>query len=298
MDTNLIVGLTTEQAAEALKKYGLNEISEAGHVSPLLMFLKTLRTNFIVYLLLFAAAVSLFLGESITGGVILIVLILIVSISFVQEYKADEAIKALQDLVVPIASVIRDGKEQQIDVRFIVPGDVVILRSGDRVPADGKILHESALKIDESILTGESAEQTKKASKTTSNQLGTDNQVFMSTFVLNGKCTYTVTHTGMNTRFGKISRLVTSTTKELPLQKKVNTIAGVMVAVALSISVLITIIMLLQARDLSTTTVTHILILAIALAVSAFPEGWFKELLSDMKIEILTHGIRLTLIRL
>jgi Ca2+-transporting ATPase len=269
----LITGLTTFEAQERLEKWGNNEIAESHHTSPLVRFVKTLKSNFIVYLLLFAAVVSLLVGELVTGIVIMLVLSLIVTISFVQEYKADVAIEALKNMMVLTCTVIRDGREQQIETRAVVPGDVVVIRSGDRVPADGKIVHETALRVDESILTGESAEQTKRALKSASGTSKNESILFMGSYVVNGKCTFVVTHTGMNTKFGQISTLITETVKELPLQKKVNAIAGIMVVVAISISIFISVVLLFQAKDFSSATLTHILVLAIALAVSAFPEG-------------------------
>lgn len=266
-------GLSQKEAKEKLNEFGLNEISERHKVSPLKILLRQVKSNVVLYLLVFTAIVSFFLGKELTGIVILIVILIVVVTGFIQEYKAEKAISELRKMIMPVSRIIREGKECEIPSREIVPGDIVILRTGEKVPADCVILSESNLKINESILTGESVDVKKKPTKSDSSY-SDENLVFMGSFVVGGRCVARVTHTGMNTKFGEIAGMISTADKKLPLQDKVNKISKFMIVVGLTAATLTGFVLFYRADSLTPEVVIGILITVIALAVSSFPEGF------------------------
>ncbi len=265
-----ISGLTKKEAENNLSKYGVNEIKDVSKKSPFKILLRQIKNNFIFYLLFLAMIVSFFVGKTTTAYVIFFVIIITIGTGFFQEYRAEKAVQALKNMIMPISIVIRDGKEQEIPSREIVPGDVLVLRSGEKIPADCLIIEESELIVNESSLTGESKEIRKIVTKLTNYK--EENMVFMGTFVLKGRCIAKVLHTGMNARFGKISEMISSAEKELPLQEKLNKISKYMAFVAIFFSVITGLFMILS-NPAGEGIYVEALILMIALSVSAFPEG-------------------------
>jgi len=268
----MVKGLTKKEAEKRLAQYGLNEIKDLSKVTPLKILLRQIKSNFVIYLLFVAMLISFFVGKSITAYTILVIIITIMSLGFIQEYRSEKAISALKSMLVPISIVIRDGKEQEVQSINLVPGDIISLRNGEKIPADCIILEEKELRVNESMLTGESKEIRKIAGD--ENKYSEENCVFMGTFIVNGKAIAKIIHTGMNTRFGKISGLISSTEKEHPLQKKVNNIAKYIAIIGVIISILTGIIMLLMAESINYDVIISILIIVIALSVSAFPEAF------------------------
>ena len=130
----LISGLTSSEANERLRTYGFNELKEVGKISALQILMRQIRSNFVIYLLLIAAVISFFLGKTETSVVIAVVIILVVVTGFLQEYKAENSISALKKLLMPVSRVIRDGREQEVLSSEIVPGDLLVLRTGEKVP--------------------------------------------------------------------------------------------------------------------------------------------------------------------
>ncbi|MDO8498994.1 MAG: cation-transporting P-type ATPase [bacterium] len=267
-----VLGLPSKDIQTRLKQWGYNEIKETNTANPLKLIIKQLRGNYILYLLSFAILISFLVGETLTAYTISLVILMVIGITFIQEYRAEKAIQALKKMITPTSIVIRDSKEKEVPSRDLVPGDILILRTGEHIPADCLILQEKNLRINESILTGESKEIRKTASKNLE-EAKEDNFIYMGTYVVAGKCQAQILHTGMNTRFGQIVNLISKTEKELPLQRKVNAIARYMVIAAIAISLLTGVLMLFQTTAISWETLTPILILVIALTVSAFPEG-------------------------
>lgn len=265
-------GLTESEASDRLRRYGYNEIREMHKVSAIKILLRQIKSNFIVYLLTVAVILSFIAGKNITAYVILFVIILVVFIGFVQEYKAEKSIKALKNMLTPVSIVMRNGKEKEISSREIVPGDIVILRTGEKIPADCIILEEKNLLVNESILTGESNE-VRKEEVENEKDYSDKNLLFMGTFILDGKAICRVLHTGMDTKFGHISKMISTAEKELPLQKKINKITKKMVFVAITVSLLTGLLIFLRTVNPSQETIIEIMILTIALSVAAFPEG-------------------------
>ncbi len=273
-------GLTTTKVDQLLAQYGLNEIKDVSKTSVLTILVRQVKSNFLIYLLITAMLISFAVGKTITGDTIAVIIFVVVLAGFMQEYRAEKTIQALKSLLVPVTIVIRNGKEQEISSTNIVPGDVVVLRAGEKIPADCLLLEEQELRVNEAILTGESGEIRKKSGA--EQKYSEKNMVFMGSYVVNGRGMAKVLHTGMNTRFGAIAGLVSTTQKELPLQKKVNVIAKYMTIIALAVSVITGILMLTRSPMITGELITTVLILVIALSVSAFPEGLPVVLLTTL----------------
>lgn len=265
-------GLTTEEAKKKLQEFGLNEIKDVKKTTPLTILLRQIKKNYVLYLLLAAAAISFIVGKGVTAYTILAVVVAVIVTGFIQEFRAEKAIGALKQMLMPVSRVMRNGKEQEVLSTELVPGDIVLLRAGEKVSADCVLRDESEVRLDESILTGESAEVKKTATHETEN-IKDEHKIFMGTFVTSGKCIGEVLHTGMDTKFGSIAGMVSTAEKELPLQKKINRISSYMIVVALSMSCLTGIVLFTRAESITPEFLTNTLILMIALSVSAFPEG-------------------------
>ncbi|HJS20151.1 MAG TPA: HAD-IC family P-type ATPase, partial [Anaerolineales bacterium] len=148
-------GLTSETAAQRLAQFGPNELQATAHVSPWKLLLAQFN-NVLIIILLIAVALSAFLGEGVDAIAIAIIVIFAVVLGFVQEYRAERAIEALREMAAPTAAVLRNGEEEEIAAREVVPGDVVILRAGDKIPADARLIESINLQVEEAALTGES----------------------------------------------------------------------------------------------------------------------------------------------
>ncbi len=277
-------GLTSEEAARRLAKEGPNEIREVNHVSLLRILFHQIQKNFIIYLLVVALLIAVVVGKTLTAYVLAGVILTVVIVGLVQEYKAEQAINNLKKMIMPLSVVIRDGQEIEVPSTALVRDDVVVLRTGERVPADCRLLFENNLRVNEAVLTGESTEVSKKVAQ--SSTLRDENMLFMGSFVVSGRCLARVVATGMNTRFGKIARLISTTEKVLPLQDKVNRISKYMVIVAVTVSVLTGIVILARTATFTPEVLTNVLILVIAMAVSAFPEGFPVVLITTLAIGV------------
>ncbi|MEM4181852.1 MAG: cation-transporting P-type ATPase [Candidatus Pacearchaeota archaeon] len=274
-------GLTKKEARILLEKYGYNELKEVNKKTPLKILFNQVKANFVIYLLIFAMILSFIVEKNLTGFVILGVIVIVITTGFIQEYRADKAIKALKEMILPATIVIRDGKEKEIPSKELVPGDIIILRSGEKIPADCLILEEKNLLVNESILTGESKEVSKKATKN-EEDYKEENVLFMGSFIVEGKCIAKVLHTGMNTKFGKIANLISTTEKELPLQKKMNRIAKRLAIFGITFSLLTALMMILKAPQLTNERLIEAMIIAVAVAVASFPEGFPVVLITSL----------------
>lgn len=270
-----INGLTNEEVKERLEKYGENKLEERKKRSNLVMFLNQFN-DFMIILLIFAsvfsAAISYVRKESYVDSIIIIVIVVINSIlSFIQEKKADVAIEELNKMFVTNNTVIRNGIKQIVDVRNIVPGDIVELEAGDYVSADARIITAEQLEINESTLTGES-----KSIKKDNQNIATEkelyerkNMVFAGCNVTNGHAKVIITSTGMKTELGKIATSLINKKSDLtPLQKRVNQISKILTYIILLIIIIMMITGILMKNDFF-----DILMLSISLAVAAIPEG-------------------------
>ena len=257
-------GLSQSEVKSRLEKFGPNQIKESNRATPLKILLRQIKGNFIIYLLAVSAAISFAVGKFETMYTLFAVVLVVVVFGFIQEYKSEKAVSALKNMLTQFSTVIRDGREQQVESVSLVPGDIVLLRTGEKVPADCSVLDQKSLLLNESILTGESKEVGKSVY---------DNVVYMGSFVVGGHCTAEVVDTGMSTKFGRIALLISGAEKELTLQKKVNAIGKYTVIVGVAVSVATGALMFARNPSTDWVNLTEILILVVALAVSTFPEG-------------------------
>ncbi|UCG95239.1 MAG: HAD-IC family P-type ATPase [archaeon] len=198
-------GLSNEEAEKRLEKYGRNEIPEKKATNPVFVFLKQFN-NLMIYILIVAALISFLIGHVIDTYVIVFVIFVNAAIGFVQEEKAETAIRALKKMIVPHAKVYR-GDLVKTDARSLVPGDVILLEEGDRIPADARLLDIKNLRTVESSLTGESfpVDKQLKVFPEKTQLADRKNMVWMGTFVAGGRAKAVVVHTGMQTAIGKVA---------------------------------------------------------------------------------------------
>ncbi|MCX7988217.1 MAG: cation-transporting P-type ATPase [Thermodesulfovibrio sp.] len=264
-------GLNSEEAKNRLKQFGLNKLAEEEKINRLKILIHQFASP-LIYILIIAGIVTIFLKEYIDAGVIFAVVILNAIIGYLQEYKAEQSVRALKKMLVPKAKVLRDGVEKEINSEELVPGDIVILYSGIRVPADIRLIHTVELKIDESILTGESLPVEKHHHTLREENLtygDQKNMAFMGTVVVTGRARGVVVETGMNTVLGKIAKYVKeSETVKAPLQNKIQSFANMVGIVVVIASVLLFIMGLIIGEPLKEMFMT-----AVAAAVAAIPEG-------------------------
>src|SRR3989344_3323905 len=209
LGSNISEGLSKETANERLKNFGLNEIKRESNVRAITIFLRQFK-SFIIYILIFALILSIVIGEYVDSIVIFVILILNSIFGFIQEYRAEKSIESLQKLSSLKARVIRDKVLSYIDAVFLVPGDIVVLEEGDRVPADGRVLESYSLSLVESSLTGESSSSSKDSHVLKGNLVVSDqkNMVFAGTLAIKGRGIYVVTSTGMRTELDKFGKYI------------------------------------------------------------------------------------------
>jgi HAD ATPase, P-type, family IC len=268
-------GLSSQEVASRLEKYGANTLQEGKKKSLLEKFVDQFK-DFMILVLLVAAVVSMFAhsGEpDPTDAIIILAVVLLNAILGVfQESKAEEAIEALKKMASPVASVLRDGHVEHVKGEDIVVGDVVILEAGDVVPADMRLFEVNTVKIEESALTGESVPVDKDLVIPKGDEVGIGdrtNMAFSSTNVTYGRAVGVVTSTGMNTEVGKIANMLANTEEgKTPLQENQDALGKWLTIMILVIAVIIFVVGMLRGNEW-----THMLLTAIAIAVAAIPEG-------------------------
>jgi len=265
-----IKGLSSNESISRLNIYGYNELVSSKKVTPLIIFLNQFK-NVLILILIAATLISLITGHGFDAIVIIILVFLSSTVGFIQEYRAERALEALKKMLNPIAVVMRDGKELEILVREIVPGDIMVLKEGDKVSADGRLIKVNNLQTNEASLTGESLPIRKDTTKITKPValLERKNMVYSGTMVTYGKGKAVSIATGMNTEFGKIAEQVLTLEKtQTPLELRTKELGKWMGIIALIISILIFLFGLIRGIPFLT-----ILLFGIALAVAAVPEA-------------------------
>ena len=268
-------GLSSQEVASRLEKYGANTLQEGKKKSLLEKFVDQFK-DFMILVLLVAAVVSMFAHQAEpdpTDAIIILAVVLLNAVLGVfQESKAEEAIEALKKMASPVASVLRDGHVEHIKGEDIVVGDVVILEAGDVVPADMRLFEVNTVKIEESALTGESVPVDKDLVIPSGDEVGIGdrtNMAFSSTNVTYGRAVGVVTSTGMNTEVGKIANMLANTEEsKTPLQENQDALGKWLTIMILVIAVIIFVVGMLRGNEW-----THMLLTAIAIAVAAIPEG-------------------------
>ncbi len=271
LDTNLTTGLSSKKAKSKLLKIGFNQLNEAKKLHPWQLFFSQFL-DFMVLVLIGAALVSWYLGETIDAIAIIAIVLLNALLGFVQEFRAEKSLEALKELTAPTANLLRDGMVQKIPAREVVPGDVLVLESGDKVAADARLFETVALELNEAVLTGESfaVSKNEKIVTGTASALGErKNMVYAGTIVAGGRGKALVTNTGMETEIGKIAGMIANSEgEETPLQKKLEELGRILILFCLAICAAVATIGILQGEP-----PRKMFLAAVSLAVAAIPEG-------------------------
>ncbi|MDP1722722.1 MAG: HAD-IC family P-type ATPase [Candidatus Gottesmanbacteria bacterium] len=260
-------GLTTDEARLRLVHYGQNLLPEKPSFTAVSIFIHQF-TSPLIYILLGAAAITVLLRDFVDAAVIGMAVLVNTILGFIQEYKAETALLSLKKILTPQAKVIRDGKPVTIAASLLVPGDLVLLTSGERVPGDGTVVEAVRLFINESWLTGESV-PVEKNTPTSPSQLNPNNAVSMGTVVASGRGLIKITATGMHTVIGTMAQTLNQTKKEdTPLQKEISGLARTLAVIVVVLCGLLFILGVLHGQAFVVMAST-----VVAIAVSAIPEG-------------------------
>ena len=264
-------GLTSDEATKRLEEFGPNELQARAHVSPWAILLEQFK-NVLIIILLLATALSAFLGHGVEAIAITVIVLFAVILGFIQEYRAERAIEALREMAAPNATVIRDGREERIPAREVVPGDVILLATGDKIPADARLTEAINLQTVEAPLTGESAPVEKHSTALPEDQLPAGDQrnmAFAGTAVTYGRGRALIVATGMATEFGKIARMLQDVdTVRTPLQGNLDRLGKSLARAAFAVVFVIVILGLFRGQPF-----VEMLIFGVALAVAVVPEA-------------------------
>ncbi len=264
-------GLSRPEAAARLEKFGPNELKTASRTTALSILLEQFKNIFVI-ILLAATAISALLGHGVESLAIAVIVLFAVLLGFVQEYRAERAIDALRQMAAPTAYVVRQDWEGQVPARELVPGDVILLRAGDRLPADARLLEAVNLQVEEAALTGESLPVEKHTRPLAETDLAVGdrrNMVYSGTTVTYGRGRAVVTATGMATEFGKITGMLQEVeSSQTPLQENLDRVGKVLARAAFGVVLLIVLLGVLRGQPL-----LEMFIFGIALAVAVVPEA-------------------------
>lgn len=258
-------GLTTQQTLDLQKQYGLNELTQKNKKPWFVMLINQFK-DVLIIILIIAAIISAF--HDITEAVVIAVIVVLNgAVGFFQEFRTEKTLDALNKMISPSVRAFRDGVEQMVETRFLVPGDIVILGEGDKIPADGKLVTANNIRIEESALTGESIPVERKVNQ----------EIFMGTSLVRGSGTMEVIYTGGLTKFGEIARLTTDVEKtESPIQKELSSIGIFVAKMTGIISGILLVVHVLRNMSESTSLLTTIIegfVFAVSVAIAAVPEG-------------------------
>jgi Ca2+-transporting ATPase len=264
-------GLSWKEAKERYLKKGPNELAEGKKVSLLTLLLNQFR-DFMVLVLLVATLISGLLGEYTDAITIIAIVILNAILGFIQEFRAERSLSALKELSAPNAKVLREGEVSLIPASELVPGDIVVLESGDRVPADLRLFDVRGIYVEESALTGESLPVSKREDRLKEHDVPLGdrrNMAFMGTLVTRGASRGIVIGTGMETEMGKIADLLENTeSAETPLQRRLEQLGKILIGLAIALTVVVVVAGIWHGHE------PYIMFLAgVSLAVAAIPEG-------------------------
>ena len=264
-------GLTAAEAARRLDEYGSNELQAAHRISPWTILFEQFK-NVLIVILLAATVLSAFLGHGVEAVAITVILLFSVVLGFVQEYRAERAIEALRQMAAPTATALRDGEEREVPARDLVPGDVVVLRAGNRIPADARLIEAVNLQIQEAALTGESVPVEKHAAPLSNPELALGdrkNMAYAGTTATYGRGRAIVAATGMKTEFGKIAQMLqTVETGKTPLQENLDKLGHTLGRAAFVVVGIIVALGLFRGQPF-----IEMLVFGIALAVAVVPEA-------------------------
>lgn len=264
-------GLTSAEAEERLAKHGMNELADGQVISPITLFLNQFK-DFMVLVLMGATLVSGLLGEYLDAVTIIVIIIMNGILGFVQEFRAERSLRALKELSAPHAKILRGGVVEQIPARELVPGDIVLLESGDRVPADIRFIEAFGAYAEESALTGESVPVSKHTEALEGDEIPLGDQRnlgFMGTMLTRGTAKGVVVRTGMETEMGKIADLIQSTdAMETPLQHRLEQLGKILIVLSIFLTVVVVVAGILHGQE-----PYGMFLAGVSLAVAAIPEG-------------------------
>lgn len=257
MQQGISRGLTEQEAAQKIAEYGKNVLQSGKKQSAIKIFLEQFK-DIMVLILLAATVISAVMGEIYDAVTIIIIVFLDAVLGFIQEYRTEKTMEALEKLTSPSARVIRNGTKRTIDAALIVPDDIAVIEAGDRIPCDGEIISENGLWVDESILTGESEAVRKNSGN-----------VYMGSSVTRGNAVIKCTDTGMSTKMGQMSELISSAGMEdTPLQKKLSSLGKALCAICLIVCACVALAGILRGEP-----IFDMLMTGITIAIAAIPEG-------------------------
>jgi len=262
-------GLSTEEAEKRQSIYGLNEVIKRKRRSVVIEFFSHFKNPFIVILLI-ASFISIFLGELVDALIILIIIFTSVILDFFQEHKAEKAAELLRERITTTATVMRDGRKQEIKLPFLVPGDIITLSAGDLVPADARVLSAKDFFINQSVLTGEAFPVEKMASPLLEPSLGIhewSNYIFLGTSVVSGTALAAAVKTGVSTEYGKIAKTLIVKPPETEFERGMNSFGYLMTKIVFFLVVFVFFINALFKHGILSS-----LLFAVALAVGLTPE--------------------------
>ena len=260
-------GLSSEQANHRLSQYGYNQLQEK--TAPFWKKLLEPFKSIFIILLLAAAAISFVSGKNLDGTIILVIIAINAAIYYSQQHATNRVIKSLKKHSEQFVAVLRDGQVVNISSHWLVPGDVIILAEGQKIPADGRLIHQDNLNMDEAALTGESLPVKKAVSTLSADKrlYERDNMVFTGTYVLSGSGRVMVTSTGSHTEFGAIAKLATKPESKSPMQQKIDFIVGRLIKVLAALALLVFALSLARGIEVS-----EALRFVLSFSVSAVPE--------------------------
>lgn len=253
-------GLSSDEAKSRLEEYGTNELEEEDPTTKFDILIRQF-SNVLIWILIAAALISIIAGEMLEFYFIIAIIGIIAIMGFIQEWKAEEAMEELQQMTEPVIDVVRDGEPVEVESKNIVPGDILKLEMGDKIPADAEIIESTDLRVDEAILTGESKPVTK-------HEDSDENEIYSGTTVVHGRATAEVTATGMESELGKIADEIQQEDEDTPLQEKVDRLGK-----KLGIFAIFTTMLIMGLGLWEGAMFTEIIIVTLALAVASIPEG-------------------------
>ena len=294
LDANL-QGLSPTEATERLARYGPNMLQEAKGISPWQILLAQFK-NFLILLLIAATVISLVLGHTLDATIIFSIVILSALLGFYQEFRAERAMEALKAMASPTASVVRGGESMEIASAGVVPGDIIVLAAGDRVPADARVLEAVNLRADEASLTGESTAVEKAVDAELSPEASVGDRltmVFSGTVVTYGRGRGVVTATGMQTEFGKIAKMLQDVEEEpSPLAVKMDYIGKRLGIACLAVSAVVMGLGILRGNE-----ILEMFIWGVSLAIAAVPEALAAVVTGALAIGVQRAARRNAIIR-
>jgi Ca2+-transporting ATPase len=285
LNTDIHRGLSEDEVKTRLEKYGYNELKKEEKISPFTLFINQFK-NILIIILLIAIILSVITyfidpekGEIVDAVIIAVIVVFCAVLGFVQEYRAERALEALKKMLSPTITALRGGKEEEVSSKELVPGDILLLEAGDKIPADARLIENHSLRCDEAPLTGESVPVGKDIKPLLEEVRVSDrrNMVFTGTIVTYGRGKAAVTSTGMRTEFGKIAEEVTAVeTEKTPLEKRTEEIGKWLGIISLIICFLVAGISVIReviGGKIDFPFIVTMVMFAVALAVAAVPEA-------------------------